>query len=259
VFISTVSKEFENAGAPFEGLRSRLRHYLAAAGCDVKVQEDFRQTSRGTLEKLDEYIRGCDAVIHLVGTLPGHLADADSRLDVPDYLAHIRNQPGGRSFLDLQPALLPLFGDGSRISLTQFEAYMALHHQVPLFVYATPDGRGAQAEHLRRLQQGRPARHASSFENEAGLLGQLIGDLREIVSGLGISVEDLNRKDLLEVLSKLSRPMFEEVLFNFDHNGQIPGGEVSQRQRAMALIQLAEGRGDGMPSLVQIVKGVRAS
>jgi hypothetical protein len=183
VFISTVSKEFENAGAPFEGLRSRLRHYLAAAGCDVKVQEDFRQTSRGTLEKLDEYIRGCDAVIHLVGTFPGHLADADSRLDVPDYLAHIRNQPGGRSFLDLQPDLLPLFGDGSRISLTQFEAYMALHHEVPLFVYVTPDGRGAQAEHLRRLQQGRPARHASSFENEAGLLGQLIGDLHKIVPG----------------------------------------------------------------------------
>ncbi len=125
IFVSTVSGEFENDGAAFPGLRSRLRYYLAAAGCDVKVQEDFRQTAGGTLEKLDAYIRDCDAVIHLVGKMPGHFADADSPQDVPDYLAHIAAEPGGRTFLDKQRELLAEFGDGSGVSLTQFEAYMA--------------------------------------------------------------------------------------------------------------------------------------
>ena len=144
IFISTVSGEFEKASAAFPDLRSKLRHHLTAANCEVKVQEDFRQTPSGTLEKLDEYIRDCDAVIHLVGKMPGHLADAESPQDVPDYLAHIAAEPGGRSFLDKQPELRADFGDGSGISLTQFEAYMALHHRVPLFVYATPDAASGQ-------------------------------------------------------------------------------------------------------------------
>ena len=186
VFISTVSGEFENEDAAFPGLRSRLRHNLSMAGCKMMVQEEFRQTPGGTLEKLDAYIRDCDAVIHLVGKLPGYLADADSPQDVPDYLAHIAAESGGRTFLDRQPELLAEFGDGSGISLTQFEAYMALHHRVPLFVYATPDGVTGQAAHLDRLKKGRPARHASPFSGEADLFGQLIGDLHDIVPGFTV-------------------------------------------------------------------------
>ncbi len=184
IFVSTVSGEFEKAEAAFPGLRSQLRRYLTAADCEVKVQEDFRQTSGGTLEKLDEYIRHCDAVIHLVGKMPGHPADADSPQDVVDYLKHIAAQPGGRSFLDQQPELLAAFGDGSGISLTQFEAYMALHHVVPLFVYATPDARSGQQPHLDRLLKGRPRKFASPFKDAAELLGQLIGDLRDIIPTL---------------------------------------------------------------------------
>jgi hypothetical protein len=186
IFISTVSGEFERPGAAFPGLRSKLRHYLAAAGCDVMVQEDFRQTAGGTLEKLDAYIRDCDAVIHLVGKMPGHFADADSPQDVPDYLAHIAAEPGERTFLDKQPELLAEFGDGSGISLTQFEAYMALHHGVKLFVYKTPEAEAGQGEHLNRLLKGRPRKHANLFEGEADLFGQLIGDLHEIVPGLTV-------------------------------------------------------------------------
>jgi tetratricopeptide (TPR) repeat protein len=186
VFISTVSGEFEKPAATFPGLRSKLRGCLARAGCDVKVQEDFRQTAGGTLEKLDAYIRDCDAVIHLVGRLPGYLADADSPQDVPDYLAHIATQPGGRTFLDKQPELLAEFGAGAGISLTQFEAYMALHHRVPLFVYATPDAATGQAEHLNRLKKGRPAKYASPFSDAEDLFLQLVGDLNVIVPGLTV-------------------------------------------------------------------------
>ena len=78
IFISTVSAEFEKASAAFPEVRAKLRHYLTAADCEVKVQEDFRQTRGGTLEKLDEYIRHCDAVIHLVGKMPGHLSHAEA-------------------------------------------------------------------------------------------------------------------------------------------------------------------------------------
>jgi tetratricopeptide (TPR) repeat protein len=184
IFISTVSGEFEKVSAAFPGLRSKLRHHLTAANCEVRVQEDFRQTHGGTLEKLDEYIRDCDAVIHLVGKMPGHLADADSPQDVIDYLAHIAAEPGGRTFLDKQPELLADFGDGSGISLTQFEAYMALHHRVPLFVYATPEAASGQQAHLNRLLKGRPRKHASPFSDAADLLGQLIGDLRDIIPAL---------------------------------------------------------------------------
>ena len=38
---------------------------------DVAVQEDFGVTGRTTLEKLDTYIRHCDAVIHLIGKATG--------------------------------------------------------------------------------------------------------------------------------------------------------------------------------------------
>ena len=53
IFISTVSGDFEKASAAFPGLRSSLRRYLTTANCEVRVQEDFRQTRGGTLEKLD--------------------------------------------------------------------------------------------------------------------------------------------------------------------------------------------------------------
>ncbi len=186
VFISTVSGEFEKTAATFPGLRSKLRGCLARAGCDVKVQEDFRQTPGGTLEKLDAYIRDCDAVIHLVGKMPGYLADADSPQDVPDYLAHIAAEPGGRTFLDRQPELLAEFRAGAGISLTQFEAYMALHHRVPLFVYKTPGAEAGQEEHLSRLGKGRPQPRASLFSDAENLFLQLVGDLNVIVPGLTV-------------------------------------------------------------------------
>jgi hypothetical protein len=53
VLISCVSGEFEKPESPFPVFRWHLRHYLTRADCEVKVQEDFRQTDdRDTLEKL---------------------------------------------------------------------------------------------------------------------------------------------------------------------------------------------------------------
>lgn len=68
LFISCVSEEFGT-------YRQVLRRHLARADCEVKLQEEFRQTPVDTIEKLDGYIRGCAAVIHLVGEGSGAVAN----------------------------------------------------------------------------------------------------------------------------------------------------------------------------------------
>ena len=64
IFLSAVSKEFGS-------YRDALRRDLARPNVTVQVQEDFIATGTETLDKLDDYIRQCDAVIHLVGDMTG--------------------------------------------------------------------------------------------------------------------------------------------------------------------------------------------
>lgn len=176
VFISCVSDEFEKPEAPFPGFRGQLRRYLTAAECEVKVQEDFRQEGTlDTVQKLDGYIRTCAAVIHLVGERPGAVANAKA---VADYLLA---EP---TFLANHPELRDSLGDCSGITYTQWEAFIALHHGKPLFVYATPTGDTAQATHLKRLRVARKYPGDKRITEPADLLGQLIGDLREIIRSI---------------------------------------------------------------------------
>ncbi|MCP5539390.1 MAG: DUF4062 domain-containing protein [Akkermansiaceae bacterium] len=172
VFISCVSSEFERETGAYPGLRSKLRRYLTKAECEVKVQEEFRQTEVDTLEKLDHYIRTCAAVIHLVGSEFGSVADATA---VETYL---KSEP---KFLDGFPKLKADLGDFSGLSYTQWEAFIALHHGLKPFVYRTAAD-DVQEFHLERLIEAR--RHASPFSDAEDLLGQLIGDLRHIIPDL---------------------------------------------------------------------------
>ena len=71
IFLSTVSAEFRS-------YRDALRQDLDRPNVTVKVQEDFIATGTETLEMLDEYIRQCDAVIHLVGNMTGAFAQPSS-------------------------------------------------------------------------------------------------------------------------------------------------------------------------------------
>ena len=65
IFISCVTGEF---GA----YRVKIAGYLTRpADWDVKTQEDFAQVPFDTIEKLDAYVRTCDAVIHIIGEAPG--------------------------------------------------------------------------------------------------------------------------------------------------------------------------------------------
>jgi hypothetical protein len=69
------------AGADFSvhGVgRDQLRHDLTRHNVEVKVQEDFKDSGTVTLDKLDVYIKNCDAVVHLVGDMTGAAAKSES-------------------------------------------------------------------------------------------------------------------------------------------------------------------------------------
>ena len=80
LFLSTVSAEFGS-------FRERLRHGLTRPNVEVevKVQEDFIVSGNETLEMLDDYINGCDGVIHLVGDLTGSPAEALSLTAIKEH------------------------------------------------------------------------------------------------------------------------------------------------------------------------------
>jgi hypothetical protein len=64
IFISGVSGQFK-------ACRDQVASDLRAVGAEVKVQEDFQQYGGTLLEKLQDYITGCDRVIALVGDAYG--------------------------------------------------------------------------------------------------------------------------------------------------------------------------------------------
>jgi tetratricopeptide (TPR) repeat protein len=175
VFVSCVSDEFEKASAPFPRLRSSLRHYLSRAGCHMIVQEDFPQTAEDTVEKLAKLIRGSAAVLHLVGGLPGAAANTKA------VAAYLTKEP---NFLASHPELRAELGDFRGVTYTQWEAYLALHYGVPLFVYVSEKGEQAQATHLNRLRLGRKYPGDERIADPAHLFGQLIGDIHTIIASV---------------------------------------------------------------------------
>jgi tetratricopeptide (TPR) repeat protein len=175
IFVSCVSAEFENKGAPYPGLRSRLDVYLRQANCHMVVQEVFPQAEVDTVEKLDKLIREREAVLHLIGAMPGAVANEKA---VAAYLKAVPD------FLKDQPELKKALGDFSGITYTQWEAYIALHHNVPLFIYATDDGMTAQSEHLKRLRLARKYPSEKRITDPVDLFGQLIGDIHSIVASV---------------------------------------------------------------------------
>jgi hypothetical protein len=122
----------------------------------VKVQEDFKDQGRGTLDELDVYIADCDAVVHLAGDMtgfaPGDPALRTLRAKYPD-------------LMDKLPSLGEALQSGAGVSYTQWEAWLALYHGKLLFIAKaaetaergpnhkpTDASRAAQARHLTRLK-----------------------------------------------------------------------------------------------------------
>jgi hypothetical protein len=124
LFLSAVSSEFIS-------YRELLSGDLMRPDLDVAVQEDFGVTDRTTLEKLDTYILHCDAIIHLIGKATGAVPEE------PAVAALLAKYP------DFGTRLPPL-ADRLRqpqpgFSYTQWEAYLALYHQRPVYIYLPTD------------------------------------------------------------------------------------------------------------------------
>jgi hypothetical protein len=67
IFVSAVSGEFGTC-------RNELNQALTPPNVAVRIQEDFMATRGETLDKLDDHLKDCDAVIHLVGDVAGAIA-----------------------------------------------------------------------------------------------------------------------------------------------------------------------------------------
>src|ERR1700693_69186 len=150
IFISAVSREFA-------AYRDVLRGHLTRPNVTVHVQEDFIHGGVPTLDKLDRYIKQCDAVIHLVGDMTGAAAKRASI----DYM--IDSYP---DFADKLPDLKAAFEGVLDLSYTQWEAYLAIYHAKDLLVAVPLPGaprepstyvksaeqEAAQTAHLQRLR-----------------------------------------------------------------------------------------------------------
>lgn len=124
LLLSSVSREFLVC-------RALLAQDLKRPTLEVALQEAFIVTGRSTLEKLDEYIRACDGIVHLIGkatrAAPKQVAVAALLAKYPD-LAQ-----------ELPPLAVLLSQPQPGFSYTQWEAYLALYRQRPLFVYLPTD------------------------------------------------------------------------------------------------------------------------
>jgi Domain of unknown function (DUF4062) len=150
IFLSTVSNEFRSC-------RDRLAEKLKRPNLSVHVQEDFIAAGTETLDKLDDYIRECEAVVHLVGDMTGAMASPSAVAAITERYPDL-----GSRF----PPLAETLSTGvPQLSYTQWEAFLALYHGKILIIctpavsaprdpkYLKIDAEtAAQEEHLERLK-----------------------------------------------------------------------------------------------------------
>lgn len=133
LFISCVSNEFGH-------YRDALRKAFTRHNLDTKIQEDFIASGSATLEKLDDYIKLCDAVIHIAGDMTGAMANKLS-------IRYInKTYP---DFADRFPELKPVLEGKTGLSYTQWEAYLAILHDKKLFV-ATPTEKAERGQRYKK-------------------------------------------------------------------------------------------------------------
>ena len=191
LFLSVVSREFL-------AYRELLTKDLKRPALDVAVQEDFIVTGGSTLEKLDDYIRACDGVTHLIGKATGAVPEK------PAVAALLKRYP---DFASRLPPLAPFLSKPQPgFSYTQWEAYLALYHGRPLFVYLPTDFEiaalnvprdarfvldpievQAQREHYQRICA--LGHDRGKFRNEERLSSAVLRDLVEILPRLETTVE----------------------------------------------------------------------
>lgn len=254
IFISCVTAEF---GA----YRADIARYLRRA-CEVKIQEDFIQVPEDTIQKLNDYIRQCDAVVHLIGEGTGAPADAQA------VATFLRSE---KSFAKKMKKI----GDFRTMALsyTFWEAFLAAYHGKPLFVYrasaAIRDGNPTKAygydkdwlifqpnegdaelvnEHCARLLQLPIRRYSSPFKNLTDLYGQFIGDFYKILGPEAMASTMLRERfgaykvdELRNLLQTKGSPLLDEgfVLTAFVQvSAALPEVVNEDRSLDLALVDL---------------------
>jgi hypothetical protein len=143
IFLSAVSDEFRS-------YRELLAQWLKRPDLSVQVQEDFIPSGSESLEELDNYIKQCEAVIHIVGDMTGRKPRATAVKSIT------------QRYSDLEP----LGEEEPALSYTQWEAFLALQHRKTLIIAIpaenAPRDAGCarndqevkqQNEHLSRLRK----------------------------------------------------------------------------------------------------------
>jgi len=177
LFLSMVSDEFRSH-------RELLAKDIKRSGVEVCTQEDFANLGETTLEKLDSYLRNCDAVIHIVGDGLGHVPPAaavDALL-----VRHPRFLAALAAYMAMTRELL------GQCSYTQWEAYLAVFHQVRVQIYRQDAGapresgfvanaahQALQAAHFERIRT--LGRDRDIFLNAERLSSFVLADLNDIL------------------------------------------------------------------------------
>jgi hypothetical protein len=110
LFLSCVSDEFGD-------YRGALRKKLKRLNVEIEIQETFKARGGDTLALLEEYIEGCDVVVHFVGDMLGSPPPATSVDDLlnrrPDLAERLTKKGLTREEL-------------GRLTYTQWEAWLAI-------------------------------------------------------------------------------------------------------------------------------------
>jgi hypothetical protein len=169
LFLSCVSDEFGD-------YRDELRRALTRLNVEIKIQEDFQNRGGDTLAMLEDYIEGCDVVVHFAGEMAGSAPAPSSVNDLlrrrPELAARLAEKGMDREALGC-------------LTYTQWEAWLAIGLNkdgakknlvivAPAFgvkrgAKFAPDeaSRTSQADHLARLRAINfyPARRFTSADN----------------------------------------------------------------------------------------------
>lgn len=173
LFLSCVSHEFRS-------YRDVLATRLAQPGVELRRQEDFVNSGHTTLQKLNDYIRTCDAVIHLVGHGTGAYPEPP---EVESLLAQLHDFT---TKLGLQ-SMLPSPG----LSYTQWEAWLAIYHGKPLALYRAADVAQRESGFMRDdAQREHQQLHWKRLESRGR-------DRKEFVSANDLCIEVLRAMPML--------------------------------------------------------------
>lgn len=178
-FLSCVSAEFRS-------YRDSIRGNLTGPHHEVKTQEDLVVGGHTLLETLDDYIRSCDAIVHLVGEGCG---TRPKRAEVQA----IRHRYPNLS--DRVPSIaLALAEADCPLTYTQWEYYLAVYHKIDRAVFwaqpgsrrepgwtATPESLASQEEHRNRIEEIGEHRGDLVFDDQKDVV---IDVLRTMALGL---------------------------------------------------------------------------